>query len=415
MPNKHGVWIYNPETRQEKTRFYPKRCTRPKITQYTPRSESPPPSQRTFTALDEATASKLTELIQEWTQEADRKEADMAKETLEETLARLMFKMDVPLKIREQEKMWDPSGDGSITKGEFRIHIRGIGLTEHPVEEIDDLFRKWDSDNSESIDMDELDAALKDMRREFVRKHGPQGWKFSVEEQIANLKMRADAGRAALAVQESTDKREAEFKNFAASVEASIEVQLGDLLTKRRINVGEVVGTWTRSRGNNAKRELSKVEFKDAIERLGLQVQGRAVSRAELGALFDSVDDDRSGWLNLDEAKAALKKWQGEAASKHAERSAKEKKIAKLKALAAKKLQAAMRPPDSPGSTLTSNISPSPRVDEQKSQRDTSPLRSPGSPGRPRAALSPFAGTPSPSVSPAGIHVESAAEGEALW
>ena len=44
-------------------------------------------------------------------------EAEALAETLDETLARLMFKMDVPLKMREHEREWDPTGDGTITKG----------------------------------------------------------------------------------------------------------------------------------------------------------------------------------------------------------------------------------------------------------------------------------------------------------
>ena len=38
------------------------------------------------------------------------------KETLKDRLALLMFKVDVPLQIRKQEKEWDPKGDGTITK-----------------------------------------------------------------------------------------------------------------------------------------------------------------------------------------------------------------------------------------------------------------------------------------------------------
>ena len=53
------------------------------------------------------------------------------------------------------------------------------------------------------------------------------------------------------------------------------------------------------ARGNSAKRELSKTEFKDEVERLGLTVKGQPATRKQLGALFDTVDKDGSGCVRL--------------------------------------------------------------------------------------------------------------------
>ena len=301
-----------------------------------------------MTSLDSDSTTELLVMMDEWLEEASRMEREAKEETLDEILARLMFTLDVPLMIKQQEAAWDASGDGTITKGEFRNHIRALGLTETPVEEIDALFCRWDTDDSGTIDMDELTAALKQLRVEFVRKYGKNGWKFTVAEQVANLRKRAQDGRDAITAAEKAEAVAADLVAKKAALDNSIEVQLGSVLTKRRVNVGEIVGTWAKSKAPSGKRELSKKDFKDEVERLGLVTGGHPVTRKQLGALFESVDDDNSGFLDLNEAKAALKKWQANAVEATLEKERCDRKMLRLRNLAAKKLAAALRPPDAP-------------------------------------------------------------------
>ena len=122
---------------------------------------------------------------------------------------------------------------------------------------------------------------------------GRNGWKLTTAQQAANLRARAEAGKAAIATSERMDEKGKELQKLADSIELNLEVQLGQLLQKRRVNIGEIVGTWCKSRGNSAKREVSRDEFKDEMERMGLQAQGKPATRKQIGALFDSVDDDR--------------------------------------------------------------------------------------------------------------------------
>ena len=98
-------------------------------------------------------------------------------------------------------------------------------------------------------------------------------------------------------------------------------------------------------------RELAKCEWKDEISALGLVINDgigstRPATRKELGALFDEIDEDKSGWLDLKEAKASLKRWQE--LSKEAAESLeeKEKQLARLRRRAARQLQAALRVPE---------------------------------------------------------------------
>ena len=57
----------------------------------------------------------LEGLIQHWLAEATRLEVTIEDQTLTEKMARLMFEVDVPTKMKEQEKEWDPTGNGETT------------------------------------------------------------------------------------------------------------------------------------------------------------------------------------------------------------------------------------------------------------------------------------------------------------
>ena len=94
-------------------------------------------------------------------------------------------------------------------------------------------------------------------------------------------------------------------------------------------------------RATECRRPLS--QFKDEVQRLGLQMNRQPVPPALLGKLFDEIDTDGSGFLDLKEAKAALKKWQGWSGEAYSEQTAKEGELARLKAYAASEAHAAPR------------------------------------------------------------------------
>lgn len=334
-PNRHGVWDVD-----KPPRYYPRPMGSPKINGVwsPPTQHAPPP--KTPTSLEgESSKAELLAAIDEWLQEAERLDKEAEDETLEESLARLMFKIDVPLKIRDRAcrthepthepthglsnpfapRVLGPSFTPGIGQDEsspppplpraaasqlltrhtrsdslgppppfatphthvtmslcaiscaihvrrggdvgplrqrrdhqsrvrakleapkrnpqppapapsalhsrrgssstppppaaqplalcltvyvyarsrtrvssspgpalcahappcahtppcrFRVHIRGVGLERFPVEQVDELFMRWDLDGGGTIDMDELEQALKSLRTAFIKKHG---------------------------------------------------------------------------------------------------------------------------------------------------------------------------------------------------------------------------------------------------
>ena len=99
---------------------------------------------------------KLTAQADGWEAEADKREAaikegNQAAEVpvflkIEIDLGLLLIKMDkMKVKVEQQIKEWDKTGDGTISKGEFRLHLRSLGL-ENATTEVDELFDKYDSE-----------------------------------------------------------------------------------------------------------------------------------------------------------------------------------------------------------------------------------------------------------------------------
>lgn len=155
--------------------------------------------------------------------------------------------------------------------------------------------------------MKELEHALLSLHNHWVGMYGESGVRPTITQQVEAFRTRAAAGKMALEAQARAEQCAAELTALIAAFDASVEVQIGHLVQRRKIKVGEVVGTWTKSKGNGAKRELSRAEFKHEVSALGLaRRDGSPITPKELGAIFDGVDADRSGFLDLEEVRTSM-------------------------------------------------------------------------------------------------------------
>ena len=57
---------------------------------------------------------------------------------------------------------WDPSGNGTITKGEFRLSVRALGL-EASSADCDALFDQYDEDKGGTVDKKEFHRAIRSL------------------------------------------------------------------------------------------------------------------------------------------------------------------------------------------------------------------------------------------------------------
>ena len=139
---------------------YPKPLTNPKAREWSP-PKPPKTPKRVPPLMNSDWRPKLTAQADGWEAEADRLEAAIkeGKEAVEVPcylkieidLGLLLIKMDkMKVKVEHQLKEWDKTGDGTISKGEFRLHLRSLGL-EHATAEVDELFDKYDNECAISV------------------------------------------------------------------------------------------------------------------------------------------------------------------------------------------------------------------------------------------------------------------------
>lgn len=245
---------------------------------------------------------------------------------------------------------WDKSGDGSLSKGEFRMQIKSIGV-HGAYADVDALFDHYDDDNSGKFDMFELRQVMGTLHRRLMENRSLAAEMASTDfvhpdqQRIDALRAKIRAAKAASHALRQIEKLELEIEELKRLIDGTLHVQLGALLVKRGINVAEVVGSWIGPRGKEGHgRELKKSEFIDQMQRLGLTLNKEPVTSSQFSKLFDEVDDDLSGYLDLKEAKMALKKWQMWSKEAYDELRDKEAQLSRLRRLVTSKMQDAMRP-----------------------------------------------------------------------
>ena len=311
-----------------------------------------------------------------WEAEVNALELESASNptTLKDQLAALLFTADVPFDWKKQQAVWDPNGDGNMTLGDFRMHIRGLGIRSKMADNAhcDALFKEWDDDANGSIDMFELETVLKKLYTEWLATEGKAGAaRMRKQQQLDFLKKRIQAAQDALAAHEAAEQASNELQQMTATIAGRVDIQLGGLLSRRGFKAGELVGSWQGPRplprppgadsrprhagqrvgqrtglfSSEHRGELTKREFAKGVLDLGLMV-GEAQEPptvASLGQLFDDVDADHSGFLDLREAAKALKEWEAEGKRMYAEKAAKAKQLSTLRTQAGRKLQSALR------------------------------------------------------------------------
>ena len=104
-----------------------------------------------------------------------------------------------------------------------------------------------------------------------------------------------------------------QFEEKALAEEAKLDVKkkpmsikLGEALQAQGIKLSELIRSWDP----NGDGDVSKMEFRQNVRKLINKPDVK-----EVDALFDTMDEDKGGSLDTSELKAALKKWQTDAAA----------------------------------------------------------------------------------------------------
>ena len=232
-------------------------------------------------------------------------------------------------KINELLRDWDSDGKGEIKKIAFRQKVRGnLGIKAENCE-IDAFFNSMDADKGGSLDLAELKVALKSVldaaSRAETEALAHKAWS---DECRAKAAQTDEAARAT----EAAEKAELELGQLETSA-GPPDVQLGALIIKRNLKIGDLVSKWDVS-GDGL---VDRGEFRKSVKELGVKAED-----TEIDALFDSLDSDGSGELDVAELKELLTRLK-ETAQQESTRRAEIKVSTLALRKAASKLQQVLR------------------------------------------------------------------------
>lgn len=238
-------------------------------------------------------------------------------------------------RVVEAFRAWDADGSGMISKREFCEGLARIGLAEVPHEEVEALFDEFDPDQSGEIELNELSAKLRKRNPDAVAQEVVlditgrdvrRGWRNIAEMRQAaprpsmappamaeilspNLevarrmaqKWHGDASPAALeaVVQRVVKQAGSVSMRLDAASDVPIGEQLAEGLAKNLSRVIDVFRAWDDDNSGTIDRK----EFRRGLHQLGLT----EVPREEVDALFDEIDADQSGEIDLRELATKLK------------------------------------------------------------------------------------------------------------
>lgn len=173
----------------------------------------------------------------------------------------------------------------------FRQEVRKL-VKGPSAKDIDVLFNELDVDGGGTLDLTELRTAMKSLSA-MAREHSRE--RAGVLERIEHLKLRLGQAEGAVEATRAAESAQARLEELRAK--RSIEARVGRLLAARNVKVSDCVNSWESTNG-----EVSKAQFRKNLKSLGLEEGGVL----ESDALFDSLDLDGGGTLDLDELKNAL-------------------------------------------------------------------------------------------------------------
>ena len=192
---------------------------------------------------------------------------------------------------------WDKNGDGKLSQSEFRLQMKGLGLSDD-VKEIDSLFKDWDKDSSGFLELTELKVAFK---YALVKAAEVAGGSKEIRERAERLRHIAAQAKEVVERTAELETEEATLQSMKDSKGKTLEEKLGQVLAKRNTHIGDLTQGWDSS-GDGI---VDKAEFKQHVKSIVAEIDEQALEE-----LYEQVDGDHNGKLDVSELKETLKRLQ---------------------------------------------------------------------------------------------------------
>jgi Ca2+-binding EF-hand superfamily protein len=232
--------------------------------------------------------------------------------------------------VEELMGAWDRNRDGTISKQEFRLNVRKLGVSEKEAlsKDIDTLYDEFDDDKSGAVDLSEMKTALKRLQAALATEKSQV---TKTQKQVELYRWIAEEVEKAVA---DTEACEAEETTLAELKRGTTSTRLGELLKGRNVKVGQMVTDWDK----DGTGSLSREEFCQNLKSMGL-----GSTTEEVGSLFDELDDDRSGSLGKEELVSAMKRILANTVTMRAQAAKQGKTCTKARSVAQKVQAVAMK------------------------------------------------------------------------
>ena len=211
-----------------------------------------------------------------------------------------------------------PTFSAAITVGRLKPKERGVN--EEGSEEGQDSFTQRDDSEEASFRRSPggLESGLFDRNSSTSKKTSPaQGRAGTATPAVMPANFKPKTSAEILEVARDLEAKAKEAQLQCDAVTQRLSVKLGEELLSRKTKVNELVQSWAK-RGVDP---INKMEFRQHVKKFMSTVKTYKLEMKEVDALFEELDDDHGGTLDVSELKAALKVLQDAAsnASKTAE------------------------------------------------------------------------------------------------
>ena len=112
---------------------------------------------------------------------------------------------------------------------------------------------------------------------------------------------------------------------FATIISIITIIPITNMIIKSNLKIGDVVSKWVK------KKDVSKADFRKHVLEMGVVAKTEANKDHPIDVLFDSLDEDGGGTLDLDELKQLLTKLVDMAKQAQLERDQLEKSVTALR------------------------------------------------------------------------------------
>lgn len=235
-------------------------------------------------------------------QEEDRLDKLKNEQPLAVRLGQALMKQS--LRAIDLLRSWDVNGDGEISRDEFETAIHGLGLSASKAE-LDEVFDALDDDGSGTLELSELKAHLRGLQDSATRAVDQV---HKLEETVAIMRRRAVHAEQLLTAIQKANEEEQQLGEMKAH--EPLVVRLGNALRRASAPPVELMKAWDM----NGDGMLSRIEFRQQVRRLNI-----GADYHETDKLFDTLDVDASGEIDIRELKGAVGRLQKAAAEAEAE------------------------------------------------------------------------------------------------